>query len=284
MVENAHQLKDLQHFVSVFAKRIREFGVSERAKYAPSESFKQRAKSWKKSDMDSEDGVPEIVSENRGNKNGEEQRKSGKKSGGRDAHVERRKVYPDAFKAKYENKYDRWDAYNIEARQDISGWIDAPSSYDGFSCIDTIKMLLMEAAAASHPISERVEGGAGQKHAMESLLLLAHKIEEPILRSWRHCGGGAHNYGIETVAEKALDAYLMFNLFFSMRESGSKICEMVVGPQPTEGGFNGLAEYVVPRDTETLRPRYMHTQLRVSSKSGSLLLRPWRWCLASHLC
>ena len=260
MIESPNRLKELQHFANVFARRIREFGVSERAKYASSESFQQRAETWKKSDMDPEIEVPGVALEKEEALESGEKWRTGKKSRG--PHVERKKVYSDAFKAKYKTVYEDWEPYKIESKQDIASWISLSDSYDENSCIDTLKILLMEAAAATHPVSERVEAGAAQKHAMESLLLLANKKETSAsIRNWKHRGMYSEHYGIETVAEKALDAYLMFNLFFAMRENGSGICELDVAQDLLKESSGWYRSFMVPKEVETLRPKYMNTRL-----------------------
>ena len=259
VVESSNGLKDFQHFANVFAKRIREFGASERAKYASSESLKTRAEFWKKSDIDSEIDVSEVAPEMEGSRR-EEGRKAGQKS--REPQVQGRKVYSDAFKAKYEIAYVDWPSYQIESKQDVANWT---GSFDEGSCIDTLKILMMEAAAASLPFSDRVEGGIAQKQAMESLLLLANKRDvASSMRYWKHRGNGAHNYGIDMVAEKALCAYLMFNLFFSMRENGSGICKMEAGQAWPKERSCWYRAYMVPEETEALRPGYMNTHLWVN--------------------
>ena len=267
MTENSNQLRELQHFANVFAKCIREFGASERVKYASAEVYKRRSASWVKSDMGGPDlTIPDPVPEKK-NPTREEKRARKKYYSAKESQPERRKVFPNTFKTKYAVAYDNWQAYDIESRQDIQNWLALPDSHAENSCLDTLKIILMEAAAATQPLCERVEGGFAQQFAMETLLLLANKKDiSASIQSWKHRGMYSEHYGIETVAEKALDGYLMFNLFVAMRENGSGICELDTGQDWLHDNSGWYGRFMVPRERETLRPRYMNTKVWVDGK------------------
>ncbi|KAH8592152.1 hypothetical protein B0O99DRAFT_246905 [Bisporella sp. PMI_857] len=253
LTKHQNHLKDFHHFSKALSNQIRDFGRSERAKYASVGEFKNRAESWVESNMVPdlpESGEP-ITSERIEKSKGWE---TGKKSV-ESKKAETRKVYSDAFRTKYTTEYDDWAPYRIGLHQNIASWL---STTDANPCIDTIKMLMMTAANATFPLSSRPSSSAIQHHDLETLLLFIH---HPYIdmKYWRHQGDYSTRYGIEAVAEKALDGYLMLNLFYAMRENESRICERENGYQGQRGFGCMASRRLAQRDIETLRPAYMNT-------------------------
>lgn len=240
------QPKSLIHFAKTFAKTLREYSQAERRKYDAVDEYRERAKTWVRSDRTpGSENVSDPVRRTRGV-------------------VETKKVYTD-------HEARLWRALRSEYRvssgtsetQYIDNWIQGEGHWTGRENKWTIrdewvtywtndwKTLMMDAALVLTPLHQRQSRRDSQetREQMDTLFLLAHHPQVPLL-SWSSEGDSCCNFesGLVCLAEAVLTGYIYFNLLFAMRESGSDVCQ--------------LTDEFVPSDHEPLKKLPLHRRLR----------------------
>lgn len=226
-LDKPNQGRDLAHFSRVFTTQIQQFAKSERAKYSTADELKKRASHWNHSTHEVDpDGHDLSSTEEQTRRSKKWQSAKDKKANEiRSKGPEDRKVYTDALRKKYSPVYQyqsEWGKLEPPT-QYIENWWNyvRPEPYT-----DALKILVMEACVATHPISNRVEQSATQKECAETVLLL---LNHPSIPGYilRNNGGGATYNGLWAMTDKALQAYLYFNLLYCLKESGFDAFEPV---------------------------------------------------------
>lgn len=183
-MKKPHQAKEFLYFGRKLAKQIREFAVSERAKYEPQAYYTERATDWICSEAVGAEYSPHGTATR-----ARDQDKNRKPK----PPVESRLVYSNELKLRYWKDQDDEQSSNFGLShlgvksQDVENWLDQPD-YHSINFGDAIKILMMEASAAAPAISALDADGAGlekKRENMETLLLMANNSQISI-QSYRN--------------------------------------------------------------------------------------------------
>lgn len=227
-----NQEKEVDYFCRTFAQRVREFADTERAKFAPQETYKRRARTWTESapDRDMVTTTPP-----RG--------------------PERRTVYPRPFLARYfgsgaDGQDGRlWYRHGEAVGQNVSRWAEDNVAGAGVCYADMLKLMMIEAAGAPPALTaspSTPEAAPLRHHITETLLLLANHPETNLLGLVELHHG--HHFGLSRVAEEGVRAYVYVNLLIALQERGSEIG----APATDENGVQDPARPIY-RDLLTYR-------------------------------
>ncbi|KAF2224701.1 hypothetical protein BDZ85DRAFT_83118 [Elsinoe ampelina] len=258
------QPKSLVHFAKVFATNLRENAGIERRKYAPAKDSRQRASTWMTS-----------------------QQYEGTSTRRRQAkQAETRKVYSDHDKNVWTARWamDSQDTLRGNT-QNIDNWLEgsrlwAPGVLDESgrpvatspywytrdlwvgAWTDVIKLLMMDAAMCTTPLklrqTVRNAGSSKEREHLDTLFLLVHhpRLQDSIKAWTSECDQCCNmESGIVCIIEAALQAYIYFNLVYTMREAGSRVCD-----EDQSTPFIDVWAKRLIRDPLFPRPKYMNTR------------------------
>jgi hypothetical protein len=227
--------KEAGYFSHALAQRIAEFSKTERAKFAPRETYHRRAESWRTSIPDSETAA--------------------RPKGGC---PETRMVYPDALQHRYFGHVDdsldddltlrcRYRGWGCPTLQQITRWSASEPGSSNLRHADTLKIMMIEAAGMPPALSASAEHLHLRSQVTESLLLLAHHDKVDI-HAFVHLGSG-HSFGLDLLAADSLRAYLYLNVLLILEERGSGVCDVVkddddmADDPPTRRAYMDLLSY-----------------------------------------
>lgn len=213
--------KEIDYFCRALATQVSAFATTERAKFPPSDAYRQRAEAWASEARRARPGTAV------------------------------RPVFPDAVQARYFGPQDGSDAdrfrnhlWGGDGLQRVEAWAGdlyaARRRYD-----DTLKLMMLEAAGAPPALSASPAAAAAagvpdlRTELMESLLLLANHAEiraqfavfvtEPY-----------GDYGLSRVPEEGLRSYVFANLLAALQDGGAPD---VGAPGPARPRYLDLPSY-----------------------------------------
>lgn len=193
--------KEIEYFCRAFAKQVNEFATTERAKFPPSDAYRQRAEAW--------------VAEAQGAPSG----------------TAVRPVYPDAVRVRYfgpcdggdDDRFRQWGGDELHRVEAWTGDIYPSRGRYG----DALKIMMLEAAGAPPALSASPAAAPELRtELMESMLLLANHPE--MRASFRFLITEPYgDYGLSRVVEEGVRSYVFMNLLVALQDGGSDLGDAV---------------------------------------------------------